>query len=1061
MRIFKRHLRRLIAIILATAFAVSAVSLCFPLSASETDGTSPPLSSDSILRDYVDGDELDSAGYKARLIGLEDDNTYVFDNGDGTHTVYMMYEDLKYTDSSGKVREKDLSLVRKSGGYSIASSNIGLYMPDAPKNGINMSYAGRSLTITPMNTGDCDALTDRGAVVYPGAFGEGTFLRYTPLLSGIKEDVILSGYTERAQFTFLVESESLELFGNDDDGYYLAEAGVNSPAFRLGDVVVYDAVGKPDGGSMEIVTLAKGRYEITISANDEFLSDPDTVYPVTVDPTVTVSDKVQGASSIEDAPVFELQPNRNCGTYLYNSVGTTSASYGVGRTAVRLGGLLNLDIYPSLTADQITSVSFHAKDASGSGSQFINLYPLVGNTTWTESNVTWNNVGSYSVAKNYGASMRTGQWTTFDITDLVKAWKNGTYPAQAGFILINENETNNKCFYSSESASDDNKPYVKFTYTYIDFDNATTLELNQRTTLTLSERGDNRCFKFTARESGFYTFESWLMHENCDPKAWLFNEAREPLASDDNSRGTANFRLTYFLVAGSTYYFDAGTANGQPATYATELSSTEYIAYVSAISVPWSDSLIAYCEKQQQNICYKFTPDVSGEYLFTSYNRMGDPRAWIYDSSFGLLASNDDDAGDKNFRLSVNLTAGQDYYIVVGHFGANVGNFSLRKLIAENVSDGIYYIRTKSDLFMDIDGPTAQEFVHQWKYHGSPQIKWQIEKQSDGFYTIRSQYGAKKYVGISSSEIGVNNIKLYSGISDSVKWKIYKVSDNDLVLEPKIAIGKQLCSPNESIDTELQLYRLGFYILYTVKLFEVKYSYEVKHYYDQGFALRFENPAAKIEDYQRVCGMALLEVFGVSTSYSIQSYTSYADNLAQGTLTLDDINERTDAKTSDMLNSDLVSQFGNGTDTMTRVAWTGHMTGTTIYDLLSSSYDRSHSVVLLLGYVVDSNGNNYSPTAVKKGSVRGLLHELSHQLGAPDHYCYGNENNGPNDKCDNPTRDCYKCDYGSDNEPYCIMSYFAPDAVYEVSKGNSLNIYCYNCSGWGSKGIFSHLEDHH
>ena len=464
MRIFKRHLRRLIAIILATAFAVSAVSLCFPLSASETDGTSPPLSSDSILRDYVDGDELDSAGYKARLIGLEDDNTYVFDNGDGTHTVYMMYEDLKYTDSSGKVREKDLSLVRKSGGYSIASSNIGLYMPDAPKNGINMSYAGRSLTITPLNIGDCDALTDRGAVVYPGAFGEGTFLRYTPLLSGIKEDVILSEYTERAQFTFLVESESLELFGNDDDGYYLAAAGVNSPAFRLGDVVVYDAVGKPDGGSMEIVTLAKGRYEITISANDEFLSDPDTVYPVTVDPTVTVSDKVQGASSIEDAPVFELQPNRNCGTYLYNSVGTTSASYGVGRTAVRLGGLLRLSEYQSVEASRITKVTFHAKDASGSGSQFINLYPLVGNTTWTESNVTWNNVGSYSVAKNYGASMRTGQWTTFDITDLVKAWKNGTYPAQAGFILINENETNNKCFYSSESASDDNKPYVKFTY---------------------------------------------------------------------------------------------------------------------------------------------------------------------------------------------------------------------------------------------------------------------------------------------------------------------------------------------------------------------------------------------------------------------------------------------------------------------------------------------------------------------------------------------------------------------------------------------------------------------
>jgi hypothetical protein len=463
-RNLKRRLRRLLAVILAVSFIASSISVCFSLSASEIGADSLPLSSDSILRDYADGAEIDSAGYTARLTELEDDNTYVFDNGDGTHTVYMMYEDLKYTDSSGKVREKDLSLVRKDGGYTIASSDIGIYMPDSPEKGIDISYAGCSLTITPYGTADCVALTDKGAVVYPGVFGENTFLRYTPLLSGIKEDIILSEYTEKASFTFLLESENLELFGNEDDGYCFAETEENSLVFRLRDVVVYDAVGKPAGGSMEVTNLSKGRYEITISANDEFLSDPDTVYPVTVDPTVTVSDKVQGSSSIEDAPIFELQPNRNCGTYLYNSIGTTSSSYGVGRTAVRLGGLLNLDVYPSLTAAQIMSVNFYAKDASGSGSQFINLYPLTGNTTWTESNVTWNNVGSHSIGKNCGASMRTGQWTSFDITGLVKAWKNGTYPAQAGFILINENEANNKCFYSSESASDDNKPYVKFTY---------------------------------------------------------------------------------------------------------------------------------------------------------------------------------------------------------------------------------------------------------------------------------------------------------------------------------------------------------------------------------------------------------------------------------------------------------------------------------------------------------------------------------------------------------------------------------------------------------------------
>ena len=197
---------------------------------------------------------------------------------------------------------------------------------------------------------------------------------------------------------------------------------------------------------------------------------------------------------------------------------------------------------------------------------------------------------------------------------------------------------------------------------------------------------------------------------------------------------------------------------------------------------------------------------------------------------------------------------------------------------------------------------------------------------------------------------------------------------------------------------------------------------------------------------------ARLEVFGVSTSYSIQSYTSYADNLAQGTLTLDDINERTDAKTRDMLNSDLVSQFGNGTDTMTRVAWTGHMTGTTDNDLRSRSYGWTHSVIILLGSVTNPDGTNFHTTTVRIARINTLLHELSHQLGAPDHYCYkdlGNDN-----KCTNTN--CSHCVYG-DNDPECIQSCKIRNVAIKVSMGEALEIYCSDCKSC----IFSHLNNHH
>ena len=130
----------------------------------------------------------------------------------------------------------------------------------------------------------------------------------------------------------------------------------------------------------------------------------DTVYPVTIDPSITVSDNTHGSNSIIDAPIFSGYPDSNFGGFVYDRIGTPSSTYGVGRTVVKLSGLTNSSDYQNMIADQITDVKFYAREAIGGSSQYINVYPLT-NTTWTETGVTWNNIGNYNTAINCGSSM--------------------------------------------------------------------------------------------------------------------------------------------------------------------------------------------------------------------------------------------------------------------------------------------------------------------------------------------------------------------------------------------------------------------------------------------------------------------------------------------------------------------------------------------------------------------------------------------------------------------------------------------------------------------------------
>ncbi|MBE5963868.1 MAG: hypothetical protein E7252_02870 [Lachnospira sp.] len=419
---------------------------------------------------YVNAESFVKNNHVKRIKDEEELNTYMFKNADGTKTMYMMYENVKYIDKFGNIKDKDISLKLDNDTYKVTDNNVALSIPKAPQNGIEVNYDNNIVKITPSgNASESKIVTtmENNAVTYKNYYGEGIDLRYTPLLSGVKEDIILSEYTGQ-EYKFTLETNGLNIY-EKEGRYYLAKDEKAESIYDIGEVLVYDAVGRPTTGTMSITTKEAGKtYEISISVSDEYLKDATTVYPVTIDPTVTVTHTVSGEGAIEDAPIFSGLITANCGNYTYLSPGYVDSTYKIGRVLVRTPGLYNSTAYQNATVDDIVSAKFCCKDGSGNAASYVNLYPITEYTGWQENGVTWNTgYNAHTTALNCGATVSFGTVTEFDITYLVHYWKSNTYNAYDGFMLVNSNETSaayRKAIFSSEYGVTTDRPYIMITY---------------------------------------------------------------------------------------------------------------------------------------------------------------------------------------------------------------------------------------------------------------------------------------------------------------------------------------------------------------------------------------------------------------------------------------------------------------------------------------------------------------------------------------------------------------------------------------------------------------------
>ena len=450
--------------------------------------------------------ELDEKNHVKRLYEQEDNlDTVIFQNRDGTKSMYVFSEPVKYIDQDGRVKDKKTSISESrlkdgSAKFSVIDNDVKLYFPDSlaaddsvilRKNDYTISLKPKppesnllkiNEAIPASKTSYADSISrkETEAIVYSSVFGEDTSVRYTPHLNGYKEEIILQKNIGLYEFDFILSVGELEAVCTDGI-IHVYDPLTGNAVVKLDKIFVYDSYTEANelnghatyNNEMTIKEIDKnGNYLVKISVDKDFLNSMNTIYPVYIDPSVYT---ISHFSTIQDATIFKNDPTRlGAGAMTKSYVGNYTRKYGLTSDGKNLGIARYLFRFPALW----NSYEIRSLESEDMLECNINLYSCCNDDDyicvffsydpWTESTVKgstipWYDFIGYIVREfvdSYG-------WYEFDITYAAGRWCDGAYGGYYNYgVVFYSFYENNPChtFHAKESAFTSYRPYVYVRY---------------------------------------------------------------------------------------------------------------------------------------------------------------------------------------------------------------------------------------------------------------------------------------------------------------------------------------------------------------------------------------------------------------------------------------------------------------------------------------------------------------------------------------------------------------------------------------------------------------------
>ena len=452
----------------------------------------------SYMEESLGFSELSEDKRPSSLTDLYVEDLYSFTtlNEDDTLTLYMFSEPVKYVDKETTaikfidntikavetklpVSSAELSKIGNSlytaKSYTNTANFFKVDMPASINQGVSLSYEGKRFTLSPasasLSTAELKTATHRGmteqTVEYRNALGTGVHLQYVPINSGVKENIVLDRYPGKNTFRFIFDAEGYYPIYTEGEAIPFADPSTDEIALILGQVDARDSYtgDETDGhftlyNSLKLEDLKNGKYVLTVTVDNDFLTDPDTVYPVVIDPTFTVPN-----NTVRDTTVYSAKPNSSSYySSAYNIVGNHGSGYGEGIAFVQAN--YNYNLQPLFTYQNIVSARYRVYEGSGkTNSSTINVG--LPTDSWNQTTLNYGNKPSYT--KTSSKVISKSGWHEFNITTQAKTWVQGYKtsgyplgPANGLVLYANDPSASSKHFCSSEHST--YTPSISITY---------------------------------------------------------------------------------------------------------------------------------------------------------------------------------------------------------------------------------------------------------------------------------------------------------------------------------------------------------------------------------------------------------------------------------------------------------------------------------------------------------------------------------------------------------------------------------------------------------------------
>ena len=377
---------------------------------------------------------------------------------------------VNYRAQDGSWQPIDTTLVDAGDSWRTKANSINVAVPKTATGEVAVADADSRVGFSIVGAQDAPATVKGSEATFESVL-PGVTATYNALSTGIKESLVVADSTGPATVTFDV-SLSPGLSAKAAPGGVVDFVDANgAPLLEFAAPSVSDAAGA-EGTVTTSVAPTAGGATVTLSVDKEWWSASDRTWPVTVDPTTTLT----GPANTTDCYVSKANPTGTNCTDPTVRVGKVSSTQE--RNAfIRFPGLTTAIGYDanitearlSLTATATTtstSVPLAVNRITKDFTTAVSWNTYDGVNAWTTPGGDYDTTtGAYVDGAGTKASLATPGAVQFFATGLVSDWVNRQKP-NYGFVVRATSTVNNTIDFASSESSTAQKPELRVNYSY-------------------------------------------------------------------------------------------------------------------------------------------------------------------------------------------------------------------------------------------------------------------------------------------------------------------------------------------------------------------------------------------------------------------------------------------------------------------------------------------------------------------------------------------------------------------------------------------------------------------